>query len=116
MLKTTKNNWGSKMDNITKILSNKIIVIVTTLTLTLAYVGIAKVYAEGLVNNLNSLNKITENYGRNTANNFDDLIKQANAENIHKIKYDLEKQLQQTNLILNIIEEQKHTSKHGIDG
>lgn len=99
------------MNYITKIIGNKAIIIATTLTLTVAYVGLAKIYAEGLTKDRSTK---TETYGRNAPNNFNDLVINANPENIYQIKHDLEQQLQQANVILNIIEEQKKESKHGV--
>ena len=99
------------MNYITKIISNKIIIIVTTLLLTMTYIGLVTVYAEGLTKKLNTK---TESHGRNAPNSFKDLVNQTNPENIEQIKHDLEQQLEQANHILDVIHNKKEASNQGI--
>lgn len=94
------------MNNITKLISNKIIIIAATLSLTMTYIGLVTVYAEGLSNNLNTQ---TKSHGRNTPVNINDLVNQANPEEIQQIKHKLKRQLQQAEFILNIIENQEES-------
>ena len=90
--------------------SSKTLVMVTTLTLSLSYIGLVVVYAEGVASNLSAK---TESYGRNGAKSLDQLMDQGNPEYIHKIKIDLEKQLRQANLMLNVLEDKKRLKVGG---
>ena len=89
-------------------ISSKSLIMATTLTLSLSYVGLVVVYAEGVANNLTAK---TESYGRNDAQSFErSLVNQDNPEYIQKLKSDLEKQLKQANLMLNVIESNSESS------
>ena len=103
-----------KFKSIKKI-SSKSIVMATTLTLSLSYIGLVVIYAEGVANDLTAK---TESYGRNDAKSLagleQSLVHQDNPEYIQKLKSDLEKQLRQANLMLTVLEDKTHGSSNKI--
>lgn len=109
--KNNKMELKMNFQSIKKI-SSKSIVMATTLTLSLSYIGLVVIYAEGVANDLTAK---TESYGRNDTKSLVDLeqslVLQDNPEYILKLKSDLEKQLRQANLMLNVIESKSESSK-----
>jgi len=94
-----------------KKISSKSIVMATTLTLSLSYIGLVVIYAEGVANDLTAK---TESYGRNNTKSLagieQSLVDQDNPEYIQKLKSDLEQQLRQADLMLNVIESESESS------
>jgi len=88
------------MDKVTKVFSNKTIIITITLALTLAYIGLAAIYAEGLTQSTKA-----NGYGRNGHVEIKSVAEQIDPENIHKVKYALEKKLDETKFIIKLLEQ-----------